>query len=146
MVGGILALNGIGGFTIGGLVSFLTFNKSFSMPINQMSQQFNSIVMAMAGADRIFKLLDEEPEVDDGYVELVNAKEDANGDIVETEEHTGMWAWKHFHKDDGTTTYAHMRGDIVFDHVDFGYNDDKMILHDIVPVSYTHLDVYKRQI
>lgn len=102
------------------------------MPINQMSQQFNSIVMAMAGADRIFKLLDEEPEVDDGYVELVNAKEDANGDIVETEEHTGMWAWKHFHKDDGTTTYAHMRGDIVFDHVDFGYNDDKMILHDIV--------------
>ena len=132
MVGGILALNGIGGFTIGGLVSFLTFNKSFSMPINQMSQQFNSIVMAMAGADRIFKLLDEEPEVDDGYVELVNAKEDANGDIVETEEHTGMWAWKHFHKDDGTTTYAHMRGDIVFDHVDFGYNDDKMILHDIV--------------
>ena len=132
MVGGILALNGIGGFTIGGLVSFLTFSKSFSMPINQMSQQFNSIVMAMAGADRIFKLLDEEPEVDDGYVELVNAKEDANGDIVETEEHTGMWAWKHFHKDDGTTTYAHMRGDIVFDHVDFGYNDDKMILHDIV--------------
>lgn len=110
MVGGILALNGIGGFTIGGLVSFLTFSKSFSMPINQMSQQFNSIVMAMAGADRIFKLLDEEPEVDDGYVELVNAKEDANGDIVETEEHTGMWAWKHFHKDDGTTTYAHMRG------------------------------------
>ncbi|MBU5479185.1 ABC transporter ATP-binding protein/permease [Eubacterium sp. MSJ-13] len=132
MVGGILALNGIGGFTIGGLVSFLTFNKSFSMPINQMSQQFNSIVMAMAGADRIFKLLDEEPEVDDGYVELVNAKEDANGEIIETEEHTGMWAWKHFHKDDGTTTYAHMRGDIVFDHVDFGYNDDKMILHDIV--------------
>ena len=132
IVGGALALNHVGGFTLGGLASFLTFNKSFSMPINQMSQQFNSIVMAMAGADRIFKLLDEEPEVDDGYVELVNAKEDANGDIVETEEHTGMWAWKHFHKDDGTTTYAHMRGDIVFDHVDFGYNDDKMILHDIV--------------
>ena len=132
MVGGILALNGIGGFTIGGLVSFLTFNKSFSMPINQMSQQLNAIVMARAGADRIFKILDEEPEVDDGYVELVNAKEDENGEIIETEEHTGMWAWKHFHKDDGTTTYAHMRGDIVFDHVDFGYNDDKMILHDIV--------------
>lgn len=132
MIGGILALNGIGGFTIGGLVSFLTFNKSFSMPINQMSQQLNAIVMAMAGADRIFKILDEEPEVDDGYVELVNAKEDENGEIIETEEHTGMWAWKHFHKDDGTTTYAHMRGDIVFDHVDFGYNDDKMILHDIV--------------
>ena len=132
MVGGILALNGVGGFTIGALVSFLTFNKSFSMPVNQMSQQFNSIVMALAGADRIFKILDEKPEVDDGYVELVNAKEDANGDITETEEHTGMWAWKHFHKDDGTTTYAHMRGDIVFDHVDFGYNDDKMILHDIV--------------
>ena len=132
MVGGILALNGVGGFTIGALVSFLTFNKSFSMPVNQMSQQFNSIVMALAGADRIFKILDEKSEVDDGYVELVNAKEDANGDITETEEHTGMWAWKHFHKDDGTTTYAHMRGDIVFDHVDFGYNDDKMILHDIV--------------
>jgi ATP-binding cassette subfamily B multidrug efflux pump len=127
MVGGILALNGVGA-----LVSFLTFNKSFSMPVNQMSQQFNSIVMALAGADRIFKILDEKPEVDDGYVELVNAKEDANGDITETEEHTGMWAWKHFHKDNGTTTYAHMRGDIVFDHVDFGYNDDKMILHDIV--------------
>lgn len=132
MVGGILALNGIGGFTVGALVSFLTFNKSFSMPVNQMSQQFNSIVMAMAGADRIFKLLDEEPEVDEGYVELVNAKENEKGEIVETAEHTGMWAWKHFHKDDGTTTYAQMRGDIVFDHVDFGYNDDKMILHDIV--------------
>ena len=132
MVGGVLALNGVGGFTIGALVSFLTFNKSFSMPVNQMSQQFNSIVMALAGADRIFRLLDEEPEVDDGYVELVNAKENEKGEIVETAEHTGMWAWKHFHKDDGTTTYAHMRGDIVFDHVDFGYNDDKMILHDIV--------------
>ena len=132
MVGGILALNGVGGFTIGALVSFLTFNKSFSMPVNQMSQQFNSIVMALAGADRIFKLLDEEPEVDDGYVELVNAKENEKGEIIETKERTGMWAWKHFHKDDGTTTYVHMRGDIVFDHVDFGYNDEKIILHDIV--------------
>ena len=131
MVGGILALGGIGGFTIGRLVSFLTFNKSFSMPVNQMSQQINAIVMALAGADRIFKILDEKPEVDDGYVELVNATEDENGCIKESDIHTGIWAWKHFHKEDGTTTYKKMEGDVVFDHVDFGYNDDKIILHDI---------------
>lgn len=131
IAGGFLALNNINGFTVGSLVSFLTFNKSFSMPVNQMSQQLNSVVMALAGADRIFKLIDEKPETDEGYVELVNAKEDKNGELIESDEHTGMWAWKHYHKDSNTTTYARMQGDIVFDDVDFGYNDDKIILHDI---------------
>ena len=102
IVGGGLALNGIGGFTLGGLASFLTFNKSFSMPINQVSQQFNSIVMALAGAKRIFDLLDEKPEVDEGYVTLVNAKEE-NGVLTESDKRTGRWAWKHFHKAEGTT-------------------------------------------
>lgn len=101
------------------------------MPINQVSMQFNSIVMALAGADRVFKLMDETPEVDDGYVTLVNAKE-VNGEIVETDEHTGMWAWKHFHKDSNTTTYQKLEGMVEFDDVDFGYTDDKMILHNIV--------------
>lgn len=131
IAGGFLALNNINGFTVGSLVSFLTFNKSFSMPVNQMSQQLNSVVMALAGADRIFKLIDEEPETDEGYVELVNAKEDKNGGLIESDERTGIWAWKHYHKDSDTTTYARMQGDIVFDGVDFGYNDDKIILHDI---------------
>ena len=100
------------------------------MPINQISQQLNAVVMALAGADRVFKLIDEKPETDDGYVELVNAKEDGKG-ITESEARTGMWAWKHYHKDSDTTTYVKMQGDLVFDHVDFGYNDDKIILHDI---------------
>lgn len=129
--GGFLALNGVNGFTVGSLVSFLTFNKSFSMPINQISQQLSAVVMALAGADRVFKLIDGEPETDDGYVELVNAKEDGSGNITEAEGRTGMWAWKHYHKDSDTTTYVKMQGDVVFDHVDFGYNDDKIILHDI---------------
>ena len=128
MVGGLLVLNG--GFTVGGLASFLTFNKSFNMPINQVSMQFNSIVMALAGAERIFRLLDEEPEVDEGYVTLVNAKM-VNGELVETEERTEMWAWKHFHKDDGTTTYVELKGDVTFDDVDFGYTEEKMVLHNI---------------
>lgn len=131
MVGGILALNGIGGFTLGGLVSFLTFNKSFSQPINQVSMQLNSIVMALAGADRVFQLLDEKPEVNDGYVELVYAREDASGNITESRERTGLWAWKHYHREEGTITYQKLEGDVVFDHVDFGYNDDKIILHDV---------------
>lgn len=131
IAGGFLALNNINGFTVGSLVSFLTFNKSFSMPVNQMSQQLNSVVMALAGADRVFKLIDEKPETDEGYVELVNAKEDKNGELIESDTRTGMWAWKHYHKDSNTTTYARMQGDIVFDGVDFGYNDDKIILHDI---------------
>lgn len=130
-LGGILALNNIGGFTIGGLVSFLTFNKSFSQPINQVSMQLNSIIMALAGAERVFQLLDETPEADDGYVELVYAREDEKGNVTESETRTGLWAWKHFHREEGTTTYQKLEGDVVFDHVDFGYNNDKIILHDI---------------
>ena len=130
VVGGALALSGVTGLTLGGLASFLTFNKSFNMPINQVSQQFNFIVMAMAGAQRIFALLDEEPEADNGYVMLVNAKEE-NGELTESTEHTGMWAWKHFHQADGTTTYQKQEGEVVFLGVDFGYNQDKQVLHDI---------------
>ena len=130
IVGGILALNGIGGFTLGGLASFLTFNKSFNMPINQVSQQFNSIVMAMAGAERIFQLMDETTEVDDGYVLLVNAKAE-NGHLTESDSRTGHWAWKHTHQADGSVDYKELRGDVVFDGVDFGYTDDKIVLHDV---------------
>ncbi len=130
IVGGILALSGVGGFTVGGLASFLTFNKSFNMPINQVSMQFNSIIMALAGADRIFKLLDEEPEVDEGYVTLVNAKV-VNGELVETTERTGVWAWKHFHKETGITDLVELKGDVTFDDVDFGYTEEKMVLHNI---------------
>ena len=130
MVGGILAINGIGSFTLGGLASFLTFNKSFNMPINQVSQQFNSIVMALAGAKRIFDLLDEKPEVDEGYVTLVNAKEE-NGVLTESDKRTGRWAWKHFHKAEGTTDYIELKGDMVLEDVDFGYNSNKIVLHDI---------------
>ncbi len=130
IVGGALALGNVWGFTLGKLASFLTFNKSFSMPINQVSQQFNSIVMALAGAERVFKLLDEEVEVDDGYVVLVNAKE-VDGKLVECEERTGRWAWKHTHQADGSVDYVEVTGDIVFDGVDFGYTDEKMVLHDI---------------
>ena len=133
LVGGLLALNSYAGFTVGGLASFLTFNKSFSMPINQVSMQFNSIIMALAGAERVFKLLDEEPETDDGYVMLVNCEYDEKGNIIETEKHTGHWAWKHYHKQsDHSTTYQKLEGDVTFNHVDFGYRDDKMVLHDIV--------------
>ncbi len=137
VVGGVLAINRTGGFLLGDLASFLTFNKSFNMPISQISQQFNSIIMALAGAERIFGLLDEEPETDEGYVTLVNAKyiDDPNGGrgtvLTETEERTGVWAWKHYHKADGTTTYVELKGDVVFDDVDFGYNDEKIVLHNI---------------
>ncbi|MDO5336773.1 MAG: ABC transporter ATP-binding protein [Eubacteriales bacterium] len=130
MMGGILAFNGVGGFTIGGLASFLTFNKSFSQPINQISQQMSSIVMALAGAERVFKLLDEKSETDEGYVMLVNAKEE-NGQLTESRERTGKWAWKHYHRADNTTTYVPLCGDMVLDGVDFGYNDDKIVLHDV---------------
>ncbi|MDD4369520.1 MAG: ABC transporter ATP-binding protein [Anaerostipes sp.] len=129
--GAVLAIFGIGGFTLGGLASFLQFSKSFNQPIAQVSQQMNFIIMALAGAERVFKLLDEEPETDDGYVELVNAKADEHGQITETKERTQHWAWKHYHKEDGTTTYRLLEGDVVFDHVDFGYEDDKIVLHDI---------------
>lgn len=130
VVGGILAISGFGGFTLGGLASFLTFNKSLNMPIMQVSQQMNFIVMAMAGAERVFALLDEKPEVDDGYVTLVNAKEE-DGQLVEVSERTGLWAWKHYHKEDGTTTYVKLQGDVVFDDVDFAYVPEKTVLHNI---------------
>jgi ATP-binding cassette subfamily B protein len=129
-VGCVLSITGVGGLTLGGLASFLQLNKSFSMPINQVAQQFNSIVMALAGADRIFKLLDEKEEADDGYVTLVNAAEEADGTIVESEARTGLWAWKHRHGD-GSITYTKLEGKVVFDGVDFGYEDDKIVLHDI---------------
>ncbi|MCR4695467.1 MAG: ABC transporter ATP-binding protein/permease [Pseudobutyrivibrio sp.] len=130
VVGSILAINGWTGLTLGALVSFLQFTRSFNMPIMQVSQQFQSIVLAMAGAERVFGLIDEEPETDEGYVMLVNAKEE-NGQIVETKEHTGMWAWKHYHKAENTTTYQKLTGDIVFDDVDFAYNPEKTVLHNI---------------
>ncbi len=129
-VGGVLALNGVGGFTLGGLVSFLTFNRSFTMPINQVSQQFNSIVMALAGGKRVFDLLDESEETDEGYVTLVRAKK-VDGEMVECPERTGMWAWKHTHQADGSVDYVELKGDVVFDDVDFGYTEDKMVLHNI---------------
>ena len=130
IVGGALALGGVGGFTLGGLASFLTFNKSLNMPINQVSMQFNSIIMALAGAERIFKLLDETPEKDEGYVTLVNAVRDGDT-LKESDTRTGLWAWKHYHKDTGLTDYKELKGDVVFDDVDFGYNPDKIVLHDI---------------
>ena len=131
IVGGVLAVNSYAGFTVGALASFLTLNRGFSMPINQVSMQFNSIIMALAGAERIFRLMDEKPETDEGYVMLVNCRQDENGEIVEAGEHTGQWAWKHYHKAEDTTTYQRLEGDITFNGVDFGYRDDKMVLHDI---------------
>lgn len=131
VAGAAMALNGFGGVTIGTLVSFLTFNKSFSMPINQISQQFNSIVMALAGAERIFELLDEKEETDEGYVTLVNAKRNADGTLTETTERTGLWAWKHTHQADGSVEYRELKGDVVFDKVDFGYVPEKIVLHEV---------------
>ena len=160
IIGGMMAINGVGGLELGALISYLTFNRQLNMPINQISMQVNSIIMALAGGDRIFKLLDEEPEIDEGYVTLVNARrlegaelaefnkraEEAGktstggnvaastaiGDpVTETEERTGLWAWKHYHKADDTTTYVELKGDVVFDGVDFGYTEEKMVLHDI---------------
>ena len=130
MVGGVLALNGSFGFTLGSLASFLTFNKSFYMPINQVSQQLNAVVMALAGADRLFELLDEKSETDEGYVTLVNAKKE-NGELHECMERSGLWAWKHVHQADGSVEYRELTGDVVFDDVDFGYNPDKIVLHNV---------------
>lgn len=130
LAGGVMALSGFGGLTLGKLASFLTFNKSFNMPISQVSQQFNSIIMALAGCDRIFSLLDEAPETDEGYVTLVNAKEE-NGKLTETPERTGLWAWKHTHQADGSVDYKKLEGDVVFDDVDFGYAPEKIVLHDV---------------
>ena len=130
LAGGVMALSGFGGLTLGKLASFLTFNKSFNMPISQVSQQFNSIIMALAGCDRIFSLLDEAPETDEGYVTLVNAKEE-NGKLTETPERTGLWAWKHTHQADGSVDYKKLEGDVVFNDVDFGYVPEKIVLHDV---------------
>ena len=130
VIGGILALHQTAGLTLGSLASFLTFNKSFNMPISQVSRQLNAIVMAQAGAKRIFDLLDEKEETDDGYVTLVNAKKE-NGILTETPEHTGMWAWRHEHQADHSVDYVELTGDVVFNDVDFGYNDDKIVLHNI---------------
>ena len=133
VVGGALATaaSGLFGLTLGSLVSFLSFNKSFSMPINQVSQQINSIIMALAGAERIFSLLDEPSEKDEGYVTLVNVREEADGTLTETKERTGRWAWKHTHQATGEIEYKPLRGDLVMDDVDFGYTDDKMVLHNV---------------
>ncbi len=130
IAGGFFALNGIGSLTLGAIATFLQLTRSFSRPIGQMSQQLNSVIMALAGAGRIFVLMDEAPEKDDGYVTLVNAARDADGNLVEVPERTGMWAWKHPHKD-GRVTYTEVRGDIVFDDVDFSYDGENMILHNI---------------
>lgn len=130
IVGGALALSGISGLSLGALASFLTFNKSFNGPINQVSQQLNSIVMAMAGADRIFKMMDEEPEADNGYVTLVHVKEE-DGKLVESKTRTGRWAWRHEHQADHSVDYVELKGAVVFDGVDFGYSDDKIVLHDV---------------
>ena len=155
VVGCTLAINQYAGFTVGALASFLTFNKSFNMPINQITMQFNAIISALAGADRIFRLLDEEPEQDNGYVKLVNVEKkdvsteaeqnpsekaekasenpgEASEALVESAERTGLWAWKHTHQADGSVTYVPLRGDVTFGGVDFGYTDDKIVLHDIV--------------
>ena len=131
VAGGLLATRGYLGLTIGTLVSFLTLNKSFNQPINQVSQQSNSIIMALAGAERVFDLLDAEPEKDEGYVTLVNARRLPDGTLTECSERTGLWAWKHPHRATGETEYVELRGDIVMDGVDFGYSDDKLVLHDV---------------
>lgn len=131
VLGGFLSVQGVGGITLGVMASYLQFTKSFTQPFMQVAQQFNSIVMALTGAERIFNLIDEEPEMDEGYVELVNAKKDAQGNIVECKERTGMWAWKHPHEADGTVTYTELKGDVRFEDVTFGYNSDKVILQDI---------------
>ena len=131
VVGGMLAIGGTTGLTLGRLASFLTFNKSFNMPIAQVSTQFNSIVMGLAGADRVFRLLDEPSETDDGYVTLVRAAKTADGKITESDKRTGRWAWKHYHKADGSVDYVELKGDIVMDGVDFGYTPEKTVLHDV---------------
>ena len=131
VIGAILALNGFGGLTLGALVSFMTLNKNFTQPVTQISQQMNSIIMAVAGTKRVFELFDEKPEEDNGYVEMVNAVENEDGTLTEADHRTGVWAWKHPHKADGTITYQKLEGGIVLDGVDFGYTDDKMVLHDI---------------
>ena len=131
VLGAVLALNGMGSLTLGTLVSYLNLNRNFTQPVTQVSQQLNSIIMALAGAERIFKLLDQQPETDNGYVELVNVEEQEDGTLTETSRRTGLWAWRHPHQADGTVTYKKLEGDIVFDDMDFGYSDEKIVLHHI---------------
>ena len=131
ILGGLLSVAGVGNLTLGTMASYLQLTKSFGQPFLQVAQQFNSVIMALAGAERIFKLIDEKPETDDGYVTLVNAKWTKDNQLVECKERTNLWAWKHPHQADGTVTYTQLTGDVRFDHVTFGYNDDKIILHDL---------------
>ena len=131
IVGALLAINGLAGVTLGTVVTFVGLNKSFTQPITQVSQQVNFVVTAAAGAQRVFELMDQKPEEDEGYVELVNAKEGADGQLSETTERTNVWAWRHPHKADGTVTYTRLEGSVVFDDVDFGYMPDKIVLHNI---------------
>ena len=129
--GGFLSIIGVGGITLGVMASYLQFTRSFTQPFMQIAQQFNAVIMALAGAERIFAMMDEKPEVDEGYVKLVNAKKDADGNIIECKERTGMWAWKHPHQADGTVTYTELKGDVRFFDMTFGYTDKKMVLHNI---------------
>ena len=131
VLGGALSIAGIGGITLGVMASYLQFTKSFTQPFMQVAQQFNSIVMALAGAERIFSLIDEEPEVDEGYVTLVNARKDSDGNITECKERTGLWPWKHPHQADGSVTYTELKGDVRFFDMTFGYTERKMVLHDL---------------
>ena len=140
VIGALLALNGVTGMTVGTVIAFVGLNKNFTQPITQISQQMNFVVMAAAGAERVFALLDEKPEEDHGYVELVNAKENSDGTLSESPVRTGIWAWKHPHKAEGTVTYQWMEGGIVYDGVDFGYNDDKMVLQDTHLFTGTVMD------
>ena len=135
VLGGFLSVMGVGGITLGVMASYLQFTKSFTQPFMQVAQQFNSIVMALAGAERIFAMMDEEPEVDEGYVTLVNVRNDAEGNMIECKERTGMWAWKHPHQADGTVTYTELKGDVRFYDMTFGYTDEKMVLHDLTLYS-----------
>ena len=131
ILGAVLAINGAAGLTLGKIVAFLTLNRNFNQPITQVSQQMTFVIMASAGAKRVMDIIDEKHEQDEGYVEFVNARYNREGQLEECEERTGTWAWKHPHKEDGTVTYTKLEGEIVFDGVDFGYNDDKMVLHDV---------------
>lgn len=135
IAGSLLAISGFGGMTWGGLVSFMMFSRQFSNPLAQMAQQMNGVLMALAGAERIFELIDQKPEEDEGYVTLVNAKEDEDGNLVETDEYTGMWAWKHFHKAEGTTTYVKWTGEVEFENVTFGYVPEKTVLKNVSLVA-----------
>ncbi len=130
-MGAILGINGLAGVTLGTVITFVGLNKSFTQPITQVSQQVNFVGTAAAGASRVCDLMDQQPETDQGYVELVNAKEDTDGRMSESAERTNVWAWKHPHKADGTVTYTKLEGGVVFDGVDFGYDENKLVLHDI---------------